>query len=110
MSSRFSLRAFVCSVALVLTLLGGSQAAASVRTSGYDDGASGGGGASGSALIDETDRGIALSELSGGASVHHLTVNERSILLIESNSAPGGVLAGGSESQETVQVNRGQPF
>jgi hypothetical protein len=110
---RSTLRLFACCIIVALTLLAGSQAATAGRAAA-DDGASGGGGTTGS--LDETDRAIALHELSvADDSGWPPTANTRSIRMIESTAAPGGFLAGGTappsrvpyeESEHAVAQNR----
>ncbi len=94
-TSPFPLRVFICSIVLSLTLLAGSQVA-SAGPPAVDDGASGGGTAT-TGTLDESDRAIALNDLTDGVEVASgwpPTANERSTQLIESTYAPGGHLAG----------------
>ena len=121
-------------IALVLTLVAPSVSA-DVLVPSRDTGGPGGGGGFGTideteraanlsalsgggvAAIDETERAANLSALSGGDAVAHnpMTANQRSIQLIESTLAPGGMLAGGTapsaripweESEHAVAENR----
>ena len=135
MTTRSPFRWLVCLGILTLTLITGAAGVASA-SSGIpmaDDGGSGGGGGAGT--LDETDRALALIEVSNtsvasGDEDWPPTANERSIQLIESTYAPDGFLAGNPapparvayEDSEhavaqnrfgvavaVVDVNRGQP-
>ena len=120
-------------IALVLALVAPSVSA-DVLVPGRDTGGPGGGGGIGTideterasnlsalsgggfATIDESERAANLTALSGGAVAHTpMTANQRSIQLIESTFAPGGMLAGGTapsaripweDSEHAVAENR----